>query len=49
MGESEASTHQLIIQIPKHNGANILHAAALKEHLAILKAATQVTVHVFDM
>ncbi|PBC33005.1 Protein patched [Apis cerana cerana] len=41
LGEAAASTHQLVIQTPKDPGANILHPAALKEHLAILKAATQ--------
>lgn len=49
LGEAAPSTHQLIIQTPKHSGVNILHPAALKEHLAVLKAATQVTVHLFDM
>ena len=49
LGEASASTHQLVIQTPKHHGANILHAAALKEHLAVLKAATQVSVDLFDM
>ncbi|XP_071877009.1 protein patched isoform X1 [Bombus fervidus] len=48
LGEAAASTHQLVIQTPRHPGANILHPAALKEHLEILKAATQVTVHLFD-
>lgn len=48
LGEAAASTHQLVIQTPKDPGANILHPAALKEHLAILKAATQVTVRLFD-
>ncbi|XP_015587157.1 protein patched isoform X2 [Cephus cinctus] len=49
LGEATASTHQLVIQTPRHSGANILHPAALKEHLAILKAATQVTVHLFEI
>ena len=49
LGVAAASTHQLVIQTPRDPGANILHPAALKEHLAILKAATQVTVHLFDM
>ncbi|RLU17567.1 hypothetical protein DMN91_009803 [Ooceraea biroi] len=49
LGEAAASTHQLVIQTPRHSGANILHPAALKEHLAVLKAATQVTVHLFDI
>ncbi|XP_046825027.1 protein patched isoform X1 [Vespa crabro] len=49
LGEAAPSTHQLVIQTPRHPGANILHPAALKEHLAILKAATQATVHLFDI
>ncbi|KAK0164434.1 hypothetical protein PV328_003065 [Microctonus aethiopoides] len=48
LGEATPSTHQLVIQTPKHSGANILHPAALKEHLAIIKAATQVTVELFE-
>ncbi|XP_016840300.1 patched isoform X1 [Nasonia vitripennis] len=48
VGETPASTHQLVIQAPKHHGANILHTAALKEHLAVLRNATQVTVSLFD-
>lgn len=43
------STHQLVIQTPRHAGANILNPSALKEHLAILKAATEVSVHIFEM
>ncbi|XP_012276019.1 protein patched isoform X2 [Orussus abietinus] len=49
LGEAAASTHQLVIQTPRHSGANILHPAALKEHLAVLKAATEVTVHLFEI
>ncbi|XP_043528023.1 protein patched-like [Frieseomelitta varia] len=49
LGVAASSTHQLVIQTPRDPGANILHAAALKEHLAILKAATQVTIHLFDI
>ncbi|XP_046629599.1 protein patched isoform X1 [Neodiprion virginianus] len=48
LGEAAASTHQLVIQTPKHAGANILHSSALKEHLTALRAATQVTVQLFD-
>ncbi|XP_029676323.1 protein patched isoform X2 [Formica exsecta] len=49
LGEAAPSTHQLVIQTPKHSGVNILHPTALDEHLAVLKAATQVTVHLFDI
>ncbi|XP_012231499.1 protein patched [Linepithema humile] len=48
LGEAASSTHQLVIQTPRHAGVNILHVAALKEHLTVLKVATQVTVHLFD-
>ncbi|KAG5326513.1 PTC protein, partial [Acromyrmex heyeri] len=48
LGEAAASTHQLIIQTPRHSGANILHPAALKEHLTVLEAAMNVEVHLFD-
>ncbi|XP_032664388.1 protein patched isoform X2 [Odontomachus brunneus] len=49
LGEAAASTHQLVIQTPRHSGANILHPTALKEHLTVLKAATQVKVHLFEI
>lgn len=49
LGEVAPTTHQLVIQMPKHPGANILNPTALNEHLTVLKAATQVTVHLFDM
>lgn len=49
LGEAAASTHQLVIQTPRHSGANILHPTALREHLTVLKAATQVKVHLFEM
>ncbi|XP_011634801.2 protein patched, partial [Pogonomyrmex barbatus] len=49
LGEAAASTHQLVIQTPRHSGANILHPAALREHLAVLKAAMNVEVHLFDI
>ncbi|KAG5322403.1 PTC protein, partial [Pseudoatta argentina] len=49
LGEAAASTHQLIIQTPRHSGANILHPAALKEHLTVLEAAMNVEVHLFDI
>ncbi|XP_020282533.1 protein patched isoform X4 [Pseudomyrmex gracilis] len=49
LGEATASTHQLVIQTPRHSGANILHPAALRKHLEVLKAATEITVHLFDI
>ncbi|XP_012064028.1 PREDICTED: protein patched [Atta cephalotes] len=49
LGEAAASTHQLVIQTPRHSGANILHPAALREHLAVLEAAMNVEVHLFDI
>nr|CAD7459003.1 unnamed protein product [Timema tahoe] len=49
LGEADASTHQLVIQAPKDPGASLLHPAALLTHLQVLRAATAVTVHLFDM
>lgn len=49
LGEQNGATHQLVIQTPKDPGASILHPNALKNHLQVLRAATQVTVHLFDM
>ncbi|XP_025990235.1 protein patched [Solenopsis invicta] len=49
LGEATTSTHQLVIQTPKHAGANILYADALREHLMVLEAAMNVEVHLFDI
>ncbi|TGZ37491.1 Protein patched [Temnothorax longispinosus] len=49
LGEASASTHQLVIQTPRHSGANILHPAALREHLVVLEAAMNIEVHLFDI
>nr|CAD7573269.1 unnamed protein product [Timema californicum] len=49
LGEADTSTHQLVIQAPKDPGASLLHPAALLTHLQVLRAATAVTVHLFDM
>nr|CAD7585590.1 unnamed protein product [Timema genevievae] len=49
LGEADASTHQLVIQAPKDPGASLLHPAALLTHLQVLRAATAVTVHLFDI
>lgn len=46
--ESLVHTHQLVIQSPKQHGANVLHAAALKEHLEVLAAASMVSVYMYD-
>ncbi|CAG5106236.1 Similar to Ptch1: Protein patched homolog 1 (Mus musculus) [Cotesia congregata] len=49
LGESAPQTHQLIIQMPKHSGANVLNPQALKEHLNIISQAMQVTVEMFEV
>ncbi|XP_076353489.1 protein patched-like isoform X1 [Tachypleus tridentatus] len=49
LGEGSGSTHQLIIQTPKEQEANILHVDALLLHLYAVRAATQVTVKMFDL
>ncbi|KAJ1530653.1 hypothetical protein ONE63_005525 [Megalurothrips usitatus] len=49
LAEPNFATHQLFIQTPKDAGASLLHPNALKAHLQVLQAATQVTVHLFDI
>jgi patched 1 protein len=49
LGEADASTHQLVIQTPRDPEASLLHPAALLSHLDVVKAATSVTVQLFDM
>jgi patched 1 protein len=49
LGEADSSTHQLVIQTPRDPEASLLHPAALLSHLDVVKAATSVTVQLFDM
>lgn len=49
LGEASGSTHQLLIQTPKDPGSSLLHSGALLTHLDVVKAATSVSVHLFDM
>ena len=49
LGEADSSTHQLMIQTPRDREASLLHPSALLTHLEVLKAATSVTVQLFDM
>lgn len=49
LGESNANTHQLVIQTPHRENANILTANAMLSHLEVLKEAIDVEVNVFDM
>ncbi|RZF41387.1 hypothetical protein LSTR_LSTR000101 [Laodelphax striatellus] len=50
LGESGGSnTHQLLIQTPVDPAANLLHPNALLNHLQVLRAASSVTVHLFDI
>lgn len=49
LGEASGSTHELLIQTPKDLAASLLHPEALLTHLDVVKAATSVSVHLFDM
>lgn len=49
LGETDSSTHQLLIQIPKDPDASVLHPQALLTHLEVVKLATSVQVHMFDI
>ncbi|XP_021939583.1 protein patched isoform X2 [Zootermopsis nevadensis] len=49
LGEADSSTHQLVIQTPRHPQASLLHPAALLSHLDVVKAAASVTVQLFDI
>lgn len=49
LGEADSSTHQLVIQTPRDPEASLLHPAALLSHLDVVRAATSVTVQLFDM
>uniref|UniRef100_A0A8D9BH04 Protein patched n=1 Tax=Cacopsylla melanoneura TaxID=428564 RepID=A0A8D9BH04_9HEMI len=50
LGESNANTHQLIIQTPHREfSSNILNANALLTHMEVLKEAIDVEVNVFDI
>ncbi|XP_058979496.1 protein patched-like isoform X1 [Musca domestica] len=48
IGESESSTHQLLIQTGHDPNASVLHPQALLTHLEVLKKATAVKIHMFD-
>ncbi|XP_061399904.1 protein patched [Musca vetustissima] len=48
IGESESSTHQLLIQTGHDPNASVLHPQALLTHLEVLKRATAVKIHMFD-
>ncbi|XP_063239039.1 protein patched [Bacillus rossius redtenbacheri] len=49
LGEADSSTHQLVIQTSRDETASLLHPAALLAHLAVVRAAASVTVHLFDI
>lgn len=49
LGESASNTHQLVIQTPKDPPASLLHSEALLAHLKVIKAASSVTVHLFNV
>ncbi|XP_013100267.1 protein patched [Stomoxys calcitrans] len=48
IGETESSTHQLLIQTGHDPNASVLHPQALLTHLEVLKKATAVKIHMFD-
>jgi patched 1 len=50
LGEGAGSTHQILIQTPRHESASgsVLHRDALLAHLRAVQAATKVTVDMFD-
>ncbi|KAG8179321.1 hypothetical protein JTE90_021988 [Oedothorax gibbosus] len=49
LGEGVGSTNQILIHTPQEDGSNVLHREYLLDHLQVLKAATQVSVEVFDI
>jgi len=49
LGEGIGNTNQLLIQTPKDVNANILHADALLYHLNVMRAATDITVDLFEV
>jgi len=49
LGEGIGSTNQLLIQTPRDPQANILHPESLLHHLEVMKAATEVTVDLFEV
>uniref|UniRef100_A0A1B6DUL2 SSD domain-containing protein n=1 Tax=Clastoptera arizonana TaxID=38151 RepID=A0A1B6DUL2_9HEMI len=49
LGETSGSTHQFVIQTPRDPHASLLHPGALLSHLEVVKAATSVEVHLFDI
>jgi patched 1 len=49
LGEGAGSTHQILIQTPRHESSgSVLHRDALLAHLRAVQAATKVTVDMFD-
>ncbi|XP_071538022.1 protein patched [Panulirus ornatus] len=49
LGEGAGTTKQILIQTPRDQGANVLHPRALLAHTAVLLAATQVKIDMFDI
>jgi len=47
--DASATTHQLLIQTPRNSEASVLQPAALLAHLDVVRAASAVSVHMFDM
>ena len=49
LGKGAGSTKQLVIQTAKDPGVNVIQTSALLAHLEVLKAATDVTVDLYDV
>lgn len=50
LGEDASSTtHQLLIQTPRTPEASVLQPSSLLAHLDVVRAASAVSVHMFDM
>ncbi|XP_059471270.1 protein patched [Neocloeon triangulifer] len=47
--DASTTTHQLVIQTPRDPEASVLHPSALLAHLDVLRAASAVTIHMFDV
>lgn len=49
LGETDSSTHQLLIQTPHDPDASVLHPQALLTHLDVLRQAISVSIYMYDI
>lgn len=49
LGEGSGTTNELVLQLPKVSGTNVLTVQSLLLHLEALKTATRVVVDLFGM